>query len=65
MQLENIDLSSLDIDGIFMDDYPDFCDSYFSQGQYKDGQLLSSEELEQLSDTQRELLHSLIYERLF
>ena len=45
MILENIDLSSLDIDGIFMDDYPDFCDSYFSQGQYKDGQLLTSEEL--------------------
>jgi hypothetical protein len=65
MILENIDLSSLDIDGIFMDDYPDFCDAYFSKGQYKDGVLLTNEELEQLSDTQRELLHSLIFERVF
>jgi hypothetical protein len=65
MILENIDLSSLDIDGIFMDDYPDFCDAYFSQGQYKDGTNISHDELEQLSDTQRELLNSLIFERLF
>ena len=65
MILENIDLSSLDIDGIFMNDYPDFCDAYFSTGQYKDGELLTNEELEQLSDTQRELLHSLVFERIF
>jgi len=65
MKLEDVDLSSLDIDGIFMDDYPDFCDAYFSKGQHKDGQLLTSEELDQLSDTQRDLLHSLICDRLF
>ena len=65
MLIENIDLSSLEIDGIFMDDYPDFCDAYFNSGSYKDGELISQEDLDQLSDTQRELLHNLIFERLF
>lgn len=65
MLLDTIDLSSLGIDGIMMDDYPDFCDAYFSSGSYNDGELLTWEELEQLSDTQRGLLHELIFERLF
>jgi len=48
--VDRIDYASLKIDGIDFKDYPDFCDAYFSAGNYLDGKPLPEEVLEKLSE---------------
>ena len=48
--LEGVDYSSIEIDGIDPDDYPDFVDVYVVSAEFEDGTPLSEEELEQLTD---------------
>jgi hypothetical protein len=50
IDLDVVDLSSLQIGGIYLDDYPDFCDAYFSEGKRLDGTKLSDDEIERLTD---------------
>ena len=49
--MENLDISKviLHFDGIDTKDYPDFCDSYISGGEY-DGRELTEEEIEYLNE---------------
>lgn len=57
IDLDVVDLGSLQIEGIYMDDYPDFCDAYFSEGHKLDGTKLSDDELERLTDDFPLMLH--------
>ena len=42
----NIDKSTIEMDGIDLKDYPDFCDAYISYAEDKTGRPLTDEELE-------------------
>ena len=57
IDLDVVDLGSLQIEGIYMDDYPDFCDAYFSEGSRLDGTKLSDDELERLTDDFPDMVH--------
>jgi hypothetical protein len=59
-----VDLSSLEVDGIDTKDYPDFVDAYFSAGSFEDGDDLSDEDLNQLTDKHGDLLHELVFDSL-
>ena len=59
IDLDVVDLSSLQIEGIYADDYPDFCDAYFSAGNRLDGTKLTDDELEQLTDDFPFTLHEM------
>jgi hypothetical protein len=59
IDLDVVDLSSLQIEGIYLDDYPDFCDAYFSEGKRLDGTKLSDDELEQLTDDFPDMVHEM------
>ena len=48
--IDNIDLESVIIDGIYSNDYPDFADAYIGYATYKDGTELSLDELNELND---------------
>jgi len=50
IDLKDIDYKSLEVDGIDTKDWPDFCDAYFSAGNYLDGSPLPDEVLEVLSE---------------
>jgi hypothetical protein len=65
ISIEDIELSSLDIEGIMMDDYPDFCDAYFSKGMYKNGIPLSDDDLIELTDTYPFTLHEMIFNKIY
>lgn len=54
---EKIDYTSLEIAGIDMRDYPDFCDAYIESGCTTDGRSLTDEELDVLSED-----YELVYE---
>ena len=59
IDLDVVDLASLQIEGIYVDDYPDFCDAYFSKGNRLDGTQLTEDELEQLTDDFPDMVHEM------
>ena len=50
MQLNGRKVKNVEVDGVDFDDYPDFCDAFFSYAEYEDGTPLNDEELEQLEE---------------
>lgn len=46
----NVNINSIRVDGIDMNDYPDFCDAYISYAEHGDGKPLTEEELEKLNE---------------
>lgn len=60
-----VDLSTVVVDGIHMDDYPKFCDAYFSEAKFADGTPLNDSQLEQLLDEQYGLFADKINEAIY
>ena len=54
-----INLNSIQVAGIDMDDAFDFCDAFASSGKFEDGTPLTDQELEDFTDS--ELGRSLVY----
>ena len=50
MQLNGRKIKNVEVDGVEADDYPDFCDAFFSYAEYDDGTPLADEELELLEE---------------
>jgi hypothetical protein len=65
IDLDVVDLSSLQIEGIYMDDYPDFCDAFFSEGKRRDGTQLSDEELEGIAEDYPFMLHDMVMDKIY
>ena len=61
---KEIDMRSLEIDGVDPRDYPDFSDAYISHASFTDGSDLSDEEMDQLNDEHGDLVHELAYDSL-
>lgn len=59
----NIDKSSVELDGVYYDDYPDFADAFVSYAEKLDGTPLTDEELEELNGDS-ETVHSLVMDYL-
>ena len=56
-------ITDLEVDNLDYDDYPDFCDAYFSYAVYADTlEPLTDDELEELTDTLPFTLHELCLE---
>jgi hypothetical protein len=47
---KEVDLNSIEFDGIDMNDYPDFSDAYISAAGFQDGTQLTVDELEMLQE---------------
>lgn len=65
IDLDVVDLGSLQIEGIYMDDYPDFCDAYFSEGHKLDGTKLTDEELDKLTDDFPDMVHEMALNTIY
>lgn len=63
MTEKQINYSSLVIEDIDFNDAPDFCDAYFSYGEYMDGGKLEDSVLEELScgDYKYECIYNTVY----
>jgi hypothetical protein len=59
---KEIDYDTIEIDGIDMRDYPDFCDAYISYAEYTDGTPLTDEELARMTEEEGDLINSRIHE---
>ena len=56
---------SLVVDGIDKSDYPDFCDAYFAFARFADGTVLTDDQLEELTDKYRDVLHEKVFDHIF
>ena len=61
---KEIDVGSLEVDGVDSRDYPDFSDAYISYALFANGTELSDEEMDQLNDEHSDLVHELAYDSL-
>ena len=65
---DEIEMSSVEVDGVDTADFPDFSDSFISYAEFKNGTPLSDEELDQLNDSSagmelaQELAHDSLHE---
>jgi hypothetical protein len=59
-----VDINSIEIDDVNMDDYPDFSDAYVIRATFEDGTDLTDTELEELQDEYSDLVHELAHESI-
>tara|TARA_Y100001973_G_C5196592_1_gene334676 strand:+ start:1543 stop:1761 length:219 start_codon:yes stop_codon:yes gene_type:complete len=60
-----INEESLIVDGVFVWDYPEFCDAYFSFAKDIEGNELYDEELDKLTIKYPELVNELALKKMF
>jgi len=61
-----VDLHSINIEGVDRQDYPDFCDAFISEAVWmNNGTALDDEELEQLTEENGCLVNELAHEQMF
>jgi hypothetical protein len=61
---KEIMVSSVELEDVYMDDYPDFSDAYISYAEYTNGTELTDSELESLTDENLDLVNELAHESL-
>lgn len=61
---KEVDVSSIEIDGVDRSDYPDFSDAYISYATYKDGTELTDSELDSLTDQHGDLVNELAHDNM-
>ena len=60
-----INLNSIAVAGIDMNDYPDFADAYVESASYLDGTALSDDELDTLKDEYPAEIHSILLDSIY
>ena len=58
-----VHVGSIEIDGIDMNDYPDFVDAYIVAADFEDGTPLTDDEVQQFQDENYDLVGELIHDR--
>ena len=62
IDLNQIDLKSIEVEGVNPSDYPDFCDAYVSFATWKNGTPLTESECDQLTDEAGELVNEIAHD---
>jgi hypothetical protein len=62
---KQVDVNSIEVDGIDRSDYPDFSDAFISKAFFVDGTELSDVEVQQLESENYGLAHELAHEQFF
>tara|TARA_R100001015_G_C4522685_1_gene91260 strand:- start:390 stop:599 length:210 start_codon:yes stop_codon:yes gene_type:complete len=62
--IDNTEISqdTLQVEGVFSYDYPEYCDAYFSYAETTSGRVLTEQELDNLTDKYPELLNQLAHQ---
>lgn len=59
---KEVDVQSLQIDGVDSSDYPDFSDAYVTSGRFVDGSRMSDDELDAFTDEHSDIINQLAYD---
>ena len=58
---KDVNEDTLEVSGVYKWDYPEYCDAYFSYGEYFSGQELNDNELDKLTDKYPELVNEMAH----
>jgi hypothetical protein len=58
---KEINQSSLVVEGVNLDDHPDYVDSYLSYGEYMDGSPISEDDLADMGDVAQSMAFESLY----
>lgn len=61
---KEVNLKSLELDGVDMSDFPDFVDAYVVSGSFKDGTLMNDDEIDELNLDYPEVIQELVHNNL-
>ena len=61
---EQVNQDTLQVEGVFQWDYPEYCDAFFSYGEYFSGLQLDDNELDELTDKYPELVNEMAYKSI-
>ena len=62
---KQVDTSTIEIDGIYTDDHPDYCDAYVTKACFIDGKSLDEDELMEFEESYPEIIDQMAFESLF
>ncbi len=62
--MKKISESSIQVEDVYKDDYPKFCDAYMSYAEWEDGTELTEKELEKATEDYPELVNEAAHESL-
>ncbi len=62
---KEVNTKSIEIDGIDRRDYPDFVDAYASHAEFTNGEALTDDELDELTDKHSDLIQEKAYDEVF
>jgi hypothetical protein len=62
---KEVDVGSIEIDGIDRSDYPDFADAYVDSASFVDGSELSESQLESLQDLYNDVVYEIIIDTVY
>ena len=62
IDLNQIDLKSIEVEGVNPSDFPDFCDAYVSSATWKNGTPLTESECDQLTDEAGDLVNEIAHD---
>tara|TARA_Y100000114_G_C11602570_1_gene251173 strand:- start:349 stop:546 length:198 start_codon:yes stop_codon:yes gene_type:complete len=65
MNIKEIHMKSLEVEDVYMRDYPDFCDAYISYAETVDGRELTEEELDALNHDYPEVVLEAAHQTLY
>lgn len=65
MKISDVDLNTLIIDGIDHADHPDYCDAYYSYGEFNNGLTMTDEQLEQFKDIYPDLFYEMLTNTIY
>jgi len=65
MNIDIININSIQVDGIDREDFPDMCDSYASYAEFKNGRELSDEQLDDFNELHAETVQELARKQCF
>ena len=61
--MKDINIDSIEIEGIDLNDFPDFCDAFISYAETNEGRVLNDSELNHLTENNNSLINELIFDR--
>lgn len=64
MNIDFTKIANVEVDGIDLNDYPDFVDAFITSAEYE-GRPMTSEELDYINDIHLDFVHECVYNYLF
>jgi hypothetical protein len=61
--MKKVNIESIQIEGVYMVDFPNFCDAFISYAEYEDGTELTENECISFQENNPDLVNELIFDR--